>query len=114
VRWITLRAGSNLVFFIFLKGLRSVVWTLSPFNYITTGAFTLVGPLLAPVVKHDFQMAGWALLIITKKLTLLKILDLPTFSYPLTFFTFHLKTSEQGVMALKGVCGGTHTPSHVK
>ena len=32
------------------------------FNYITTGAFTPVGPLLAPVVKQDFQM-NWALLI---------------------------------------------------
>jgi hypothetical protein len=34
------------------------------FNYMTTGAFTTVGPLLAPVVKHDFQMS-WALLIIS-------------------------------------------------
>ena len=42
------------------------------FNYITTGAFTPVGPLLAPAVKHDFQM-NWALLIISKRLTLLKI-----------------------------------------
>jgi hypothetical protein len=41
------------------------------FNYITTGAFTPVGPLLAPVVKHDFQMS-WALLIISKRLTLLE------------------------------------------
>jgi hypothetical protein len=32
------------------------------FNYVTTGAFTPIGPLLAPVVKHDFQM-NWALLI---------------------------------------------------
>ena len=36
------------------------------FNYITTGAFTPVGPLLAPVVKHDFQM-NWDLLIILVK-----------------------------------------------
>ena len=46
------------------------------FNYITTGAYTPVGPLLAPVVKHDFQMS-WALLIISKKSTLLKELYLP-------------------------------------
>jgi hypothetical protein len=56
------------------------------FNYITTGAFTPVGPLLAPVVKHDFQM-NWALLITSKRLTLLKMLHLPAFSYPLTFST---------------------------
>jgi hypothetical protein len=31
-----------------------------------------------------------ALLIIGKKSTLLKKLNLPTFSYPLTFSTFHL------------------------
>jgi hypothetical protein len=35
------------------------------FNYITTGAFTPVGPLFAPVVKQDSQM-NWALLIIRK------------------------------------------------
>ena len=34
------------------------------FNYITAGAFTPVGSLLAPVVKHDFQ-TSWALLIVT-------------------------------------------------
>ena len=56
------------------------------FNYITTGAFTPVGPLLAPVVKHDFQM-NWALLIISKRLTLLRMLHLPAFSYPLTLST---------------------------
>jgi hypothetical protein len=56
------------------------------FNYITTGVYTPVGPLLAPVVKHDFQMS-WALLIISKRLTLLKMLHLPVFSYPLTFST---------------------------
>jgi hypothetical protein len=55
-------------------------------NYITTGEFTPVGPLLAPVVKHDFQM-NWALLIISKRLILLKMLHLPSFSYPLTFST---------------------------
>ena len=59
------------------------------FNYITTGAFTPVGPLFAPVVKQDSQM-NWALLIISKKLTLLKSCILPVFSYPLTFSTFHL------------------------
>jgi hypothetical protein len=32
----------------------------------------------------------WALLIISKKSTLLKKLHLPAFSYPLTFSTFHL------------------------
>ena len=32
------------------------------FNFITTGAFTPVGPLLAPVVKQDFQM-NWAFFI---------------------------------------------------
>jgi hypothetical protein len=42
--------------------------------------------MLAPVVKHDFQMS-WALLIISKKSTLKK-LHLPAFSYPLTFSTF--------------------------
>jgi hypothetical protein len=57
------------------------------FNYITTGAFTPVGPLLAPVVNPDIQM-NWALLIISKTLTLLKKLHLPAFSYPLTFSTF--------------------------
>jgi hypothetical protein len=36
------------------------------FNYITTGVFTPVGPLFAPVVKQDSQM-NWALLIISKK-----------------------------------------------
>ena len=56
------------------------------FNYITTEAFTPVSPLLTPVVKHDFQM-NWALLIISKRLTLLKMLHLPAFSYPLTFST---------------------------
>jgi hypothetical protein len=29
------------------------------FNYVTTGAFTPVGPLFAPVVKQDFKMT-WA------------------------------------------------------
>jgi hypothetical protein len=38
-------------------------------------------------VKHDFQMS-WALLIISKMLTLLKKLHLPAFSYLLTFSTF--------------------------
>ena len=33
--------------------------------YITTGAYTPVGPLFAPVVKQDSQM-NWALLIISK------------------------------------------------
>jgi hypothetical protein len=33
--------------------------------YITTGAFTPVGPLFAPVVKQDSQM-NWTLLIIRK------------------------------------------------
>ena len=59
------------------------------FLTIATGAFAPVGPLLAPVVKHDFQMS-WALLIISKRLTLLKKLYLPAFSYPLTFSTFPL------------------------
>ena len=54
------------------------------FNYITTGAFPPVGPLLAPVVKHDFRMS-WALLIISKRLTLLKNLHLHAFSYPLPY-----------------------------
>jgi hypothetical protein len=54
------------------------------FNYITTGAFTPVGPLLAPVVKQDFQM-NWAILIISKMSTLLKKLisshnlDIPSY-----------------------------------
>ena len=60
------------------------------FNYVTTGAFTPVGPLFAPVVKQDSQM-NWALLIISKnESTLLKKLHLPAFSYPITFSTFHL------------------------
>jgi hypothetical protein len=63
------------------------MWT--SFNYITTGALTPVGPLLAPVVKKYFQMS-WALLNISKKSFLLKKLHLPAFSYPLTFSTFHL------------------------
>jgi hypothetical protein len=55
------------------------------FNYVTTGAFTPVGPLLTPVVKQDFQM-NWALLIISKKSILLtENLHLPAFLYPLTF-----------------------------
>ena len=55
------------------------------FNYITTGTFTPVGPLLTPVVKQDFQM-NWALLIISKKsILLIEKLHLPAFSYPLTF-----------------------------
>jgi hypothetical protein len=45
------------------------------FNEITTGTFTSVGPLLSPVVNHDFQM-NWALLIISKRLSLLKKLHL--------------------------------------
>jgi hypothetical protein len=65
------------------------------FNYITTGAFTPVGPLLAPVVKHDFQMS-WALLIISTRLTLVeKAAYLPAFSYPLTFSTFPLIIKQQ-------------------
>jgi hypothetical protein len=49
---------------------RSINWPVTIadrafFNYITTGAFTPVGPLLAPVVKQDFQ-TNWALLIISK------------------------------------------------
>ena len=59
------------------------------FNYITTGVFTPVGPLLAPVVKQDFQ-TNWVPLIISKRLTLLKKLHLPAFSDPLTFSTFPL------------------------
>ena len=70
-----------------------VIFSATPrralFNYITTGAFTSVGSLFAPVVKQDSQM-NWALLIISKKSTLLKKLHLPAFSYPLTFSTFHL------------------------
>jgi hypothetical protein len=73
------------------------------FNYITTGAFTPVGPLLAPVVKQDFQM-NWALLITSKKPTLLKKLHLPSFSYPLTFSTFHLIKVVKG--GAKWVGGG--------
>ena len=45
--------------------------------------------MLAPVVKHDFQMS-WALLIISEKSTLLKKLRLPAFSYHLTISIFHL------------------------
>ena len=39
------------------------------------------------------------------------MLDLPAFSYPLTFLTFHLKTSEQARRggAKRGVGGDTHT-----
>ena len=70
-----------------------IVAALSPGHFvtifITTGAFTPVGPLLAPVVKYNFQMS-WALLIISKRLTLLKKLHLPALSYPLTFSTFPL------------------------
>jgi hypothetical protein len=51
--------------------------------------FTPVSPLLAPVVNHDFQM-NWALLIISKRLSLFKKLHLPAFWYPLTFSTFPL------------------------
>jgi hypothetical protein len=76
------------------------------FNYITTGAFTPVGPLLAPVVKHDFQM-NWALLIISKRLTLLKKLHLPAFSYPLTFSTFPLIK----VSTSRGGTPQFHTPN---
>jgi hypothetical protein len=52
-------------------------------------AFTPVGPLFAPVVKQNSQK-NLALLIISRKSTLLKKLNLPAFSYPLTFSTFHL------------------------
>jgi hypothetical protein len=49
--------------------------------------------LLAPVVKHEFQMS-WALLIISKRLTFLKKLHLSVFSYLLTFSTFtHIKVT---------------------
>jgi hypothetical protein len=75
------------------------------FLTITTGAFAPVGPLLAPVVKHDFQMS-WALLIISKRLTLLKKLYLPAFSYPLTFSTFpSYKSPPQAAAELKLGCG---------
>jgi hypothetical protein len=71
-----------------------VIFSATPrralFNYITTGAFTSVGSLFAPVVKQDSQM-NWALLIISKKSTLLpkaasvcflifsNILDIPSY-----------------------------------
>jgi hypothetical protein len=60
-------------------------------NYITTGAFTLVGHLLAPVVKQYFQMS-WAPFdhLIVKNQTCWKscmVLHLPAFSNPLTFST---------------------------
>jgi hypothetical protein len=48
------------------KNHKSVVSFRAFLNYTTTGAFTPVGPLLALVVKHDFQM-NWALLIIIVK-----------------------------------------------
>jgi hypothetical protein len=75
------------------------------FNYVTTGAFTPVGPLLAPVVKHDFQMS-WALLIISKKSTLKK-LHLPAFSYPLTVSTFPQGCRNHGYSG----CNCTHALS---
>jgi hypothetical protein len=62
-------------------------------------AFTPVGPLFSPVVKQDSQM-NWALLINSKKSTLLKKLHLRAFSYPLTFSTFHL-------IKVRTVKGGT-------
>jgi hypothetical protein len=100
----------------FLKGIHSVTWNCELdrafFNYITTGAFTPVGPLLAPVVKQDFQM-NWAHLIISKKSTLLK--NLPALSYPLTFWTFHLikvRTGRCGATGGRGCgCGGWNTSS---
>jgi hypothetical protein len=61
------------------------------FNYITTGAFTPVGPLLAPVVKHDFQINRALLIISNLKSTLLKMLHLPALSDPLTLSTFPLR-----------------------
>ena len=46
---------------------------------VTTGTFTSVGPLLAPVVKHDFQM-NWALLIASASpLISSHILDIPSY-----------------------------------
>ena len=75
------------------------------FNYITTGAFTPVGPMFAPVVKQDSQM-NWALLIICKKSTLLKKLHLPAFSYPLIFSTFHLMKARTVKGSAKRVGGG--------
>jgi hypothetical protein len=59
--------------------------------------------LLAPVVKHDFQMS-WALLIISKRSTLLKKQHLSSFSYiyPLTFSTFHLIKVRTGRGGAKG------------
>jgi hypothetical protein len=78
------------------------------FNYITTGAFTPVGPLLAPIVKH-----------ISKKSTLLKKLHPPALSYPLTFSTFHLtRTVRTGRGSAKGgMCSmvvGVETPPVVR
>jgi hypothetical protein len=73
------------------------------FKYITTGAFTPVCPLFAPVVKQDSQI-NWALLIISKKSTLLK--KLPAFSYPLTFSTFHLIKVRTVKGGAKRVAGG--------
>jgi hypothetical protein len=61
--------------------------------------------LFAPVVKHDSQM-NWALLIISKKSTLLTKLNLPAFSYPLTFSTFHLIKVRTVKGGAKRVSGG--------
>jgi hypothetical protein len=80
--WIKRRFSSGVIF--------GIASPRAFFNYITTGAFTPVGPLFVPVVKQDSQMK-WALLIISKKLTLLKklhpacflisshILDIPSY-----------------------------------
>jgi hypothetical protein len=61
--------------------------------------------LLAPVVKHDFQM-NWALLIISKRLTLLKMLHLPAFSYSLsTLIPSYKSQHAQAGAVLKMSCG---------
>ena len=66
------------------------------FLTVTTGAFTPVDPLLAPVVKQCFQMS-WALLIMNEKVFLLKKLHLPALilisSLALTFSTFESQHS---------------------
>jgi hypothetical protein len=72
------------------------------FNYITTGAFTPVGPLFAPVVKQDSQM-NWAILIISKKSKISHILSHSRHSI--------LQKLEQSRVVLKGGVGeGVGTP----
>jgi hypothetical protein len=53
---------------------------------------------------------SWALLIISKKSTLLKKLHLPAFSYPLTFSTSQLIKVKTGRGGAKGGDVGVETP----